>query len=158
MYNQVIDFINTNNLLSKQQFGFRKHHSTNHAVITLIDKISAVLDSGKAVVSCYIDLKKAFTKSTLLKLYNSFVLPCLIYCVQIWGNASEIHILPIRNLKKNIRALTFSSSLAHTKNIFICLKILPFKKLVIHRIAIQMFKYNNRNIPKALSELFTPNS
>ena len=60
MYNQVIDFINTNNLLSKQQFGFCKHHNTNHAVITLIDKISAALDSGKAVVGCYIDLKKTF--------------------------------------------------------------------------------------------------
>ena len=60
MYNHVIDFINTNNLLSKQQFGFRKHHSTNHAVITLIDKISAALDSGKAVVGCYINMKKAF--------------------------------------------------------------------------------------------------
>ena len=60
MYNHVIDFINTNNLLSKQQFGFRKHHSTNHAVITLTDQISAALDRGKAVVDCYIDLKKAF--------------------------------------------------------------------------------------------------
>ena len=60
MYNHVIDFINTNNLLSKQQFGFRKHHSTNHAVITLINQISAALDCGKAVVGCYIDLKKAF--------------------------------------------------------------------------------------------------
>ena len=42
-----------------------------------------------------------FTKSTLLKLYNLFVLPYLIYCVEIWGNASEIHILPIITLKKN---------------------------------------------------------
>ena len=33
--------------------------------------------------------RKLFTKSTLLKLYNSFVLPYLIYCVEIWGNASE---------------------------------------------------------------------
>ena len=29
-------------------------------VITLIDRISAALDSGRAVVGCYIDLKKAF--------------------------------------------------------------------------------------------------
>ena len=60
VYNHVIDFINTNNLLTKQQFGFRKHHSTNHAVITLIDQISVALDCGKAVVGRYIDLKKAF--------------------------------------------------------------------------------------------------
>ena len=60
VYNHVIDFIDTNNLLSKQQFGFRKNHSTNHAVITLIDRFSAALDSGGAVVGCYINLKKAF--------------------------------------------------------------------------------------------------
>ena len=57
MYNHVIDFIDINNLLSKQQFGFSKYYSTNHAVI---DKISAALDNGKAIVDCYIDLKKAF--------------------------------------------------------------------------------------------------
>ena len=44
--------------------------------------------------------RKFFNKSALLKLYNSFVLPYLIYCVEIWGNASEIHILPIITLKK----------------------------------------------------------
>ena len=60
VYNHVIDFIDTNNLLSKQQFGFRKNYNTNHAVITLIYRISAALDSGRAVVGCYIDLKKAF--------------------------------------------------------------------------------------------------
>ena len=59
VYNHVIDFIDTNNLRSKQLFSFRKNHSINHAVITLIDKISADLDSGRAVVGCYIDLKKA---------------------------------------------------------------------------------------------------
>ena len=56
----VIDFIDTNKLLSKQQFGFRKNHCTNHGVITLIDRISAALDSGRAVVDYYIDPKKAF--------------------------------------------------------------------------------------------------
>ena len=352
VYNHVIDFIDTNNLLSKQQFGFRKNHSTNHAVITLIDRISAALDSGRAVVGCYIDLKKAFdtvnhrilinklqlygirghtldwfrsylqnrkqyihiddtnsnlgsiscgvpqgsilgpllfilyindisnishlmhtilfaddttiliesdnvstalklmnkelqklntwltanklslniskthymvfdrgkekkdqdslylnkiliervkftkflgviidekltwthhisyiknkiskgfgiilrarkffNKSALLKLYNSFVLPYLIYCVEIWGNASEIHILPIITLQKKIvRAITFSPYLAHTEDLFCILKIFPFKKLVIHRIGIQMFKYHKGMVPKSVCELFTLNS
>ena len=45
--------------------------------------------------------RQFFNKSALLKLYNSFVLPYLIYGVEIWVNASEIHILPIITLKKN---------------------------------------------------------
>ena len=45
VYNHVFDFIDTYNLLSKQKFGFRKNHGTNHAVITAIDRISTALDS-----------------------------------------------------------------------------------------------------------------
>ena len=60
MYNHLIDFIDDNNILSKHQFGFRKNHSTNHAVIALVDKISTALDMGKVAIGCFIDLKKAF--------------------------------------------------------------------------------------------------
>ena len=35
---------------------------------------------------------------------------------------------------------------------------LPFKKLVIHRIGIQMFKYHKGMVPKSVCELFTLNS
>ena len=30
----------------------------------------------------------------LLTLYNSFVYPYLIYCIKIWGTASQIHLQP----------------------------------------------------------------
>ena len=60
MYNHLIDFIDENNILSKHQFGFRKNHSTNYAVIALVDKISTALDMGKVAIGCFIDLKKAF--------------------------------------------------------------------------------------------------
>ena len=87
--------------------------------------------------------RKYFTKKTLSNLYNAFILPYLIYCVEIWGNAADSHILPIIILqKKIIRFITFSPYLAHTKNLFLDTNILPFKKLVIHRIGIQIFKFN----------------
>ena len=31
----------------------------------------------------------------LLTLYNSFVYPYLIYCIEIWGTASQIHLQPL---------------------------------------------------------------
>ena len=43
-----------------KQFGFRKAHSTSHAIITLVEKVSRVLDSGKIIVGVFLDLKKAF--------------------------------------------------------------------------------------------------
>ena len=103
--------------------------------------------------------RKFFTKKTLSNLYNAFILPYLIYCVEIWGNAADSHILPIIILqKKIIRFITFSPYLAHTKNLFLDTNILPFKKLVIHRIGIQMFKFNLGLSPVALNNLFVRNS
>ena len=43
-----------------KQFGFRKQHSTNHEVITLVEKITHALDSGKVVGGAFIDFKKAY--------------------------------------------------------------------------------------------------
>ena len=53
----IIEFMDENELFYKNQFGFRKQHSTSHAIITLVEKVSKALDKGKIVVG---DLKKAF--------------------------------------------------------------------------------------------------
>ena len=60
VYHYLFDFICTNNILYDYQFGFRPKHSTQHAIITLIDKITKSLDNGDIVISLFIDLKKAF--------------------------------------------------------------------------------------------------
>ena len=49
-----------NKLFYCNQFGFLKQHSTCHAIITLVEKVSKALDTGKIVVSVFLDLKKAF--------------------------------------------------------------------------------------------------
>ena len=87
------------------------------------------------------------------------MLPYLIYCIEIWGNAADSHILPIITLqKKIIRFITFSPYLAHTKTLFLDTNIFRSKKLVIHRIGIQMFKFNLGLSPVALNNLFVRNS
>ena len=103
--------------------------------------------------------RKFFNKKTLLNLYHAFIFPYLIYCVEIWGNAANIYLDPLIKLqKKIIRVITFSQYLAHTNDLFVQLQILPFKKLVIHRIGLQMFKNNLGYIPKAVKSFFTTNS
>ena len=47
-------------MLYKYQFGFRKSHSTSHAIITLVNKVSRALDTRKFVLGLYLDIKKAF--------------------------------------------------------------------------------------------------
>ena len=57
--NHIMDFLDTNKILYDKQFGFRKSHSTSHAIITLVDKVSRALDMGKFIVGVFLDLKKA---------------------------------------------------------------------------------------------------
>ena len=60
MYNHLINFIDANKILYKYQFGFRKSHSTNHAIISLAEKVSNAMDSGKISIGVFLDLRKAF--------------------------------------------------------------------------------------------------
>ena len=51
IYNHLMQYINSNDILYDKQFRFRKGHSTSHAIITLVKKVSkAALDTGKIVV------------------------------------------------------------------------------------------------------------
>ena len=60
MYNIVNNFLYKNEVIYKYQFGFRKIHSTQHAIITLVDRITSSLGSGDLVIGVFLDLKKAF--------------------------------------------------------------------------------------------------
>ena len=60
IFRYVIEFLEENNILYEYQFGFQKNHSTSHAIITLVERVTKALDTGKYVVGVFIDLKKAF--------------------------------------------------------------------------------------------------
>ena len=60
LYNNISKFLDRNGSIHENQFGFRKGHSTNRAIITLIDKITKSVDNGDIAINIFIDLKKAF--------------------------------------------------------------------------------------------------
>ena len=60
MYNHLINFIDANKIWYKHQFGFRKSHSTNHAIISLVKKVNNAMDYGKISMGVFLDLRKAF--------------------------------------------------------------------------------------------------
>ena len=45
--------MDSNNILYKHQYGFRKGHSTNRAIITLVERVAKALDTGKIVVGFF---------------------------------------------------------------------------------------------------------
>ena len=61
MYNYAINFMHKNNTTYKYQFGFRKNHFTQHAIISIVmTKYTSSLDSGDIIIGVFVDLKKAF--------------------------------------------------------------------------------------------------
>ena len=50
--------------------------------------------------------------------------------------------------------MTFSTYCAHTEPIFKDLNVLTIDKLVIHRIGIMMYKFNNGLLPTVLNSLY----
>ena len=59
MYEYVVEFMDKNEIIFKNQVGFRKNHSTQHAVISLIHNIIHSQETDHKVISLFLDLKKA---------------------------------------------------------------------------------------------------
>ena len=74
VYKRLLSFLTINNILNQNQFGFRKNHSTDFAIIQLLDKITDLLAKKEQIIAIYMDLSKAFDtidhKTLLSKLNN----------------------------------------------------------------------------------------
>ena len=60
MYNRLYNFLTEHNILSMNQFGFRKKYSTFLALMDLVDNISKNIDDGNYSIGIFHDLSKAF--------------------------------------------------------------------------------------------------
>ena len=60
VYSRVFNFLEINNILYNQQFGFRPKYSTNHALIDITEKIRYALDHGKFAAGVFVDFQEAF--------------------------------------------------------------------------------------------------
>ena len=60
VFNQLYDHLTKHNLLFVGQYGFWKRHSTEYAVLELVDRILNGLDNRKLTISIFLDLSKDF--------------------------------------------------------------------------------------------------
>ena len=57
---QIYTYFTQNNIVSNSQYGFRQYHSTEHAVLEVVDRAVSELDMGSSAVAIFLDLSKAF--------------------------------------------------------------------------------------------------
>lgn len=57
---RVMRYLEINNLLSSNQYGFRERRSTEDAVLTLTSQTTSYLDGGDKCLGAFLDLQKAF--------------------------------------------------------------------------------------------------
>ena len=60
IYSRLYAFFNSNGTLNKSQFGFRKGHSTSHALNYSVHHIDKAMREGNHILGIFIDLSKAF--------------------------------------------------------------------------------------------------
>ena len=60
LYKCLLNFLDANDIIYKYQFGFRERHSTQLAIISLVEKITKSWESDDLVIGVFLDLKKTF--------------------------------------------------------------------------------------------------
>ena len=60
MHSRLYEFLENNDILFENQFGFRKYKSTIHALIQITEQIRESIDNKKFGCGIFIDLRKAF--------------------------------------------------------------------------------------------------
>ena len=90
MHQQLVKHFDDNKLFYKNQYGFRTYHSTEMAVLELVDRITCALDNKHLSLGIFLDLSKAFDtldhyilldklkhygiRGTALKLFETYLL------------------------------------------------------------------------------------
>jgi len=72
VYDQLLKFLDKHNTIYNYQFGFRKKHSTEQAILELTDTIKNSIDNRQLTCGIFLDFKKAFdtTESYYLNYKN----------------------------------------------------------------------------------------
>ena len=95
----------------------------------------------------------------MLTLYNSLVLPHLMYCNVIWGNTFPSHLNKLFIVQKQVvRIISNAPFNYHTNELFCNSKILKLNDLIDMSVAIFMFNYKMNILPEIFKNIFTTNA
>ena len=108
IYSRLYSFLSAKNIIYDKQFGFRKSHSTSHAINYSVNKILTEIENRKHVIGIFIDFSKAFDtidhKKLLIKLEQ-------------YGIRGECHKLLESYLSNRPQYTNFQNTLSNPKTI-----------------------------------------
>ena len=90
-----------------------------------IQHISYVKNKVAKGIGIMFKARTYLDRRSLINLYNAYIYPYLIYCVESWGNAAKCHLDPLYILhQKIVRLITFSNynQAAHVPSEYIYLE------------------------------------
>ena len=73
--------------------------------------ISYIKNKISKAMGIIIKARKYLNKKPLVNLYHSFVFPYLTYCIEIWDNASDIHLDALIKIQKKIVRIISNSAI-----------------------------------------------
>ena len=104
VHERVYKFLEAFQCIYSFQFGFRKKHSTNHALIEITETIRQALDNKKIACGIFVDLQKAFDT------VNHDVLVAKLEHYGIRGTANKWFASYLKNRSQYVSVLGFDSS------------------------------------------------
>ena len=105
-------------------------------------QITYVCNKIRSKLPYFHHLKHTVDSNTLLTLYNAFIYPTLIYCLESWGSATKTKLNRIHLLqKKIIRIIHKKPRLEHTAALFKASNVLNITNLYKYCMLIESFKY-----------------
>ena len=80
VHNRVSEFLLKHNLLSRVQFSFRSHSSTQEALLSVTNTWQTMLSKHKLIAAVFLDVKKAFNSVSHHQLIHS------LHSIEIQGS------------------------------------------------------------------------
>ena len=122
------------------------------------DHITKVSGSISKMVGIMCKIKYYLPSYILLTIYNSLVLPHLMYSIIVWGNALPTYTYCLNILQKRaIRQIGKASYRAHTPPLFYCNNVLTLHDLYNYQLGIFIYNYLNSQLPPDFDSFFDLN-
>ena len=102
--------------------------------------------------------KKFFTEQTMKTLYNVFVYPYLMYCIEVWGKNCDKYLEPVLKKQRHaLRLITGVSKKTPTTPIREKFKLLSLHEIYVYATQLFMFKVHHDKVPAIFSTFYVKN-